>query len=280
MKKILFPTDFSPAADHAFVYALNMADAIQASLLVVHLYELPQLKRSLPNTIKEVYESIEKEAYDSFQKNLPHLDAIATNHRLNHIPVSYTLKAGETLDAINHLASAENVDFIVMGTKGASGLKEILIGSVAAEVMENAPCPVIAIPEAAVFDGKLDRIAFATDFKEQDVPALKKVLSFARDFSAKVFCVYVDVSHTESYLKRMEQMQLAIGEEPQLECRILEGSHVEQALSVFLEEESIDLLTMVIRKRNFIQELFNYSQTKQMVYHTKVPILALQSRNF
>lgn len=280
MKKILFPTDFSPAADNAFLYALQMADTLKASILVVHLYELPQLKRNLPNTIKEVYESIEKEAYSSFQQNLPHLDAIAASNQMSHISVSYTLKAGETLDAINRLAASEQIDFIVMGTKGASGLKEILIGSVAAEVMENAPCPVIAIPEAASFDGKLDRIAFATDFKEQDLPALKKVLAFAHDFSAKVFCVYVDTSHTETYLKRMEKLQLAIGENPALECRVLEGSHIEQTLGDFLEAENMDLLTMVTRKRNFIQELFNYSQTKQMAYHTKVPVLALQARNF
>ena len=280
MKKILFPTDFSPAADNAFLYALKMADTLKASILVVHLYELPQLKRNLPNTIKEVYESIEKEAYKSFQQNLPHLDAIAASNHLSHIPVSYTVKAGETLDAINRLATSEQIDFIVMGTKGASGLKEILIGSVAAEVMENAPCPVIAIPEAASFDGKLDRIAFATDFKEQDLLALKKVLAFAHDFSAKVFCVHVDTSHTETYLKRMEKLQLAIGETADLEYRVLEGSHIEQTLGDFLEAENMDLLTMVTRKRNFIQELFNYSQTKQMAYHTKVPILALQTRNF
>ncbi len=279
MKKILFPTDFSPAADHAFIYALQVAAAIDAAVLVVHIYELPNLKKNLPNTIRELYESIEKEAYQEFQDNLPHLDAIAAHHQLSHIPVSYSLKEGDTLETIDRIARQEKIDFIIMGTKGASGLKEVFIGSVAAEIMENAPCPVMAIPEEAVFDGKLDHIAFTTDFKEEDTAALKNLLHFASTFSAKVYCINVDISHTEFYLKRMDQVRADFAGTTNLECRMLKGSSIEAAVTDFMEEAHIDILAMVTQKRNFIQELFHYSQTKQMAYHSKVPVLALQTHS-
>lgn len=279
MKRILFPTDFSPVADRAFIYALKVADAIQAALLVLHVYELPRLRSNLPFTIRELYENIEKEAYKDFQSNLPHLDAIANANDLIHLSVSYAIREGDRLDTINRTAKAEQVDFIVMGTKGATGLRETLIGSVAAEVMENAPCPVLAVPEDAVFDGHLDHMAFTTDFKDSDTVALKKMLDFAGLFSAKVFCVNVDVSHTEFYLKRMEQLRIAFRENQNLSFEVLEGSNIEKAVFDFMEKEHIDLLAMVTQQRNFIQELFHYSQTKQLAYHTRVPILALQSHN-
>lgn len=279
MKRILFPTDFSPAADRAFIYALKVAEAIEASLLVLHVYELPRLKAHLPNTIRELFESIEKEAYRDFQNNLPHLDTIAAANELSHLPVSYAIREGDKLDTINQAAKTEQVDFIVMGTKGATGLRESLIGSVAAEVMENAPCPVLAVPEEAVFDGHLDHMAFATDFKDSDNLALKKLLNFASLFSAKVCCINVDISHTELYLKRMEQLRKAYQEKPNLSFHVLEGNNIEKAVFDFMEKEHIDLLAMVTQQRNFIQELFHYSQTKQLAYHTRVPILALQSHN-
>ena len=66
MKKILFPTDFSPTAENAFLYALALAAAMKAHLTLIHVYELPELGRGLKNTTRDVHELMEMESLEAF----------------------------------------------------------------------------------------------------------------------------------------------------------------------------------------------------------------------
>ncbi len=279
MKKILFPTDFSPAADNAFRYALRVAEEIEASLIVLHVYQLPQIRGAsrLPNTMQQVYESMRIEEFKNFEDNIPYLKQMAEDYGLGDIPIDYVMEHRETVRGILMVAREKEVDMIVMGTTGASGLKELFIGSVAGEVLEHAACSVLAIPEKAEFDGEIDKIAVTTSFKEEEKKAIRRVLDFAANFSAEVYCVNVDVGHTEFFAKKMEVLKDDFKGVPNLHFVVLHDGTIKNALSKFLEENSIDILAMLTHRRNFIEELFRFSRTKKMAYHAKTPILAIQA---
>lgn len=279
MKKILFPTDFSPAADHAFIYALKLAKQIGAEITTLHCYELPALSGShLPRTIRDVYESISLEEFENYRDNVPHLHEIAQQAGLESVPLTHIMQEGEAIYNINRLADKESIDLIVMGTTGASGLKRIFLGSVAAEVMENAPCPVLAIPKDAQFDGEIDHVAFATEYKDEEIKTLNWLARWPALKGAAIYCLHVDLYHTEGLAHKMDLFSKKFEGLNNLHFEVVDHISFQKAITSYLKEKNIDLLAMVIHHRNFFKELFNYSYTKELAYHLTTPILAIPER--
>ncbi len=279
MRKILFPTDFSPVADNAYVYALALARRMGATLITMHAYQIEQIRgAALPNTLAEIYESIQWEEFENYKDYVPHLRRIAEEHGFGEVPQYHVLIQGRPLEAIISVASEEGVDLIVMGTKGASGLKEVVFGSVTGEVMENAPAPVLAVPEEAHFDGKFDRIAVTTEFAAEEKKALYKVLEFAAWFdNPAISVIHVDVGHVESIAHRMEAFKKEFEGKPGLEFVVIDATTIEKGLQSYLEAHKVDILCMLTHKRGVLEELFNYSIAKKMSYHLTTPILAIQA---
>ncbi len=277
--KILFPTDFSEAADRAFIYALNVADRIGGEITTVHVYDVPHVRAAhLPHTMSKVYDSIALEQFENYKDHIPHLREIATENNMGHISVNHSMveisKHGIVQTIVNAGRKAK-ADFLVMGTTGASGLKEAFLGSFAAEVLENAMAPVLAVPVRAEFDGLLDTIAFATEYREEDADALRSTINFAKLLDAKVLCVHVDTSHTEAYTKRMEAFMDKFKDTESLVWEVVDNVSVEEGLVDFVDNNEVDILAMYIKKRNFIEELFTYSLTKKMANHLAVPVFGL-----
>lgn len=282
MKKILFPTDFSAAANNAFIYALELAAKLNASITTLHTYHQPDLASAhLPNTLLEVYDSIELEEFEDYKDAVPLLRAIAEEKGFQDIPVYNVMKTGAPIATIIEYAKKDAVDMIVMGTEGAYGLTEIFTGSVAGEVLENAPCPVLVIPSEARFDGRLDRIAVTTEFRQEEKKVIEKLQELAGTIGAyvTVYCVNVDLAHVEPYTQRMEKWKAEFSEYDNMQFDVLDAMDMEKAMRDFLETKEIDMLVMMTKKRNFFKELFNFSMTKKLAYHLDTPILAYQANN-
>lgn len=279
MTTLVFPTDFSEAANRAFIYALKLADKLEARIVTLHVFTRPDISglSHIPRSLEEVYENIDLEELSEYRNAIPRMDTIQQESRMGHIKVSHTLHEGDTVKVILERATAENAGLIVMGTTGARGLKEILLGSVAGEVLENAPCPVLAVPEQAVFDGVLDNIAFTTTFSEEDERGLRHVLALLGAFKPNIHCINVDLAHTASYLDKQETFMAKFEDVDDMSVHILDGTDFSTTLTDFLETSTIDLLAMVTHKRTFWQELFNYSKTKSLSYHSSTPIMSLPS---
>ena len=278
---VLFPTDFSEAAEHAFVYALRLADKLGAKISTVHVYELPNMRgATLPTTMQTVYDSITFESFENYRDSIPYLHAVAEKHGMQHIPCDHALIEASKHGVVQTIVNTANrldAAFIVMGTTGASGLKEVFLGSVAAEVLENADCPVLAVPNRADFDGTIDKIAFATGYHELDKKTLETTMRFADKFDATVYVVHVDVTHTEEMTGAMDKFMVDVEKYEKLVVEVVDDLNIERALADFIDQNQIDILAMRIKKRNFLQELFTYSMTKKMTNHLRVPVLGLRT---
>ena len=278
MKNILFPTDFSEAANNAFVYALKLAEQFDAQITTLHVYELPKVRgTAMPNTIQEIYESINIEEFDNYRDSIPVLREIAEANNLDQVQIQHSLKEGPTVKTILHSAKEVEADLIVMGTTGAGALKAVFIGSVAGEILENANIPVLAVPQTAKYDGKIDQIAITTEFTDEERKALDRTLEFAAGFGAQVHLVNVDTAHTHFYTKRMEKLKADYANEKSLTCHVLNGTELFAPLNAFLNENRVDILAMLTHKRTFFQELFNFSHAKSMSYQSNTPILSIQA---
>ncbi len=137
MKKILFPTDYSPASNAALRYAVSLAKPSRATLLIVYV-EPP----SLPPVGASPPECPTREEEASLANMLQSLgdDGHAPAHEIRKL-------RGDPATEIVRLAKEEQADLIVMATAGRSGLRRVLMGSVAEAIVREAPCPVLTLKE-------------------------------------------------------------------------------------------------------------------------------------
>jgi nucleotide-binding universal stress UspA family protein len=143
LKKILCPTDFSENSEHAMKYALALATLSQAQLELFHVVEpisYPQSTKLFEPVLDEVEITMKMEA--AFQKQLED-QVIALKEE--YPKITGRLVTGNTFLEILQAARDDDVDMIVMGTHGRTGLAHVLIGSVAERVVREAPCPVLTV---------------------------------------------------------------------------------------------------------------------------------------
>ena len=139
--KILHPTDFSANSNHALKYACAFASHFGAELHLLHvvpdlaLITLPPTDGFLPD---EYYQNAKKHADEELAK-IP-VGEMAGKVRL----VKQTLEGSAFLEIIRY-AKENNIDLIVMGTHGYSGLTHLVMGSVAEKVVRRSPCPVLTV---------------------------------------------------------------------------------------------------------------------------------------
>lgn len=273
MKQILFPTDFSEAANTAFIYALRFADSFGAELVILHVYDLPIVETPpMPESTKEIFDIVEMNQFESFREQLPELHQIAERRNLGHVSMRNILLYGDLIYNINKVCADEAIDLIVMGTKGASGLKETFLGSSTASVIANARVPVLGIPAEAEYH-PIKSIAFTTQYKDKDNEALAKTLEIARKFDASVLCLYIkNADDPEDIEERINEWKIYYRSE-KIDFYNIAGDHIEQTILDFIQNQHIGMLVMRTHKRGFFESLFHRSLTKKMAYHSKIPLL-------
>ena len=274
MKKILFPTDFSKTANNAFVYALEMAKFIKAELIVLHVYDYPPVSyEGYPAYVADVYESIELSNFENFRDQIPLLRQIAEAHNLDSIQMSHVLEQGDLIGVMKRIAKDEKIDLIVMGTSGATGLKELFLGSNAGTVIEKIPILSLTVPNKAKFD-KIKKIGLTTRYSRKDKIALKQVLEFATQINAKVKCLFVRAFDSNIKQTVIDKWKLDFKNQP-VEFFIIPSEDVKGTIADFLIQKDIDILAMLSYKHNFFENLFGKSLIKTFAFESDVPILAL-----
>jgi nucleotide-binding universal stress UspA family protein len=277
MKRILFPTDFSETANNAFVYALEMAKHLGAEFIVLHVYDSPNLTyEGCPSSIAAIYETIELKNFENFKDQIPYLRKIAEDHHFESVKMSHVLRRGNLVKIIKEIAEAENIDLIVMGTHGASGLKEVFLGSNTGFVITQVPTTLLCVPIEAKYD-KIKHICFTTLFKGEDKKALLEVLTIAKKFHAKVKCLTVKTSNSKLTYERIEKWQSDFKKEA-VEFFVIPNDNIKKTINDFLVQQEIDVLAMLTNKRNLIEELFTQSLAQKLSFQSKTPILVLHEK--
>ncbi len=273
MAKILFPTDFSSAAENAFLNALSLAKKINAELILLHVYELPELGRALKTTTREVYEMMEMESFEAFKEEVKKLREIASLNGYSDISFSHEMMEGDSIYRINQVAEKYKVDYIVMGTKGATGLKEIFLGSVASGVIDSAAVDVICIPESTNHKTTLNKVAYLTNYQKEEQTGFKKIGDFAKMFNAEVLCVHFDGDDSCEKGEEMEAWKSKVDRpDVKLSYHVLKGNDFEKELIRFNQENNIDLIAVQPRKKNIFARLFSKSVSKSIAHHLNVPL--------
>lgn len=273
MKTILIPTDFSATARNAAHYAAELALMAKTKIVLFHIYQMPVVLSEVPVMVPSLSE-IENDCMNELGKLKKHLESKYSNE----LKIECVCKSGFIADEIHRYAEENNIDLIVMGMQGAGYLSEKIMGSTTTSLMQKAKCPVLAIDHHAKFE-VVQNILLACDYEGiEEKQILNPLKDFAKLFNAKIHILnVVPILEKEATVtKAVEGLRLKhYFEAFPHEFHFVENDDVIAGINRYVKKNNIDLIVMIPREHSFIKNIFKEPHTKQMAFHTHLPLLTL-----
>ena len=277
MKKILYPTDFSDTAENAFIFALQIADHLGASVITLHAFDRPDISDfNLPGVLREVYDSIDLEEFENYEDEIPVLRDIATDNGYYHVPMVHVLEEGAPVSAILRTANKNKADLIVMGATGAGMMEAFFFGTISGKVMEEAHCPVIVVPTDAEFDGLIDHIGVATNFSKDDAVLIEALRKFRDLMGSHLHVIHVDTTSNGEAQELMKKFYEPWQQDKKMTCHCVINKDINEGLEACMVEKKIDLLAILSQRRSWFDEIFEKNRAKEMSYQQSVPLMVYQ----
>jgi nucleotide-binding universal stress UspA family protein len=280
MKRILLPTDFSENAYNAISYAVQLYKDTKCKFYILHTYTPVSISAGsmvdnyssfdLQDITKETAERKLKEIEDRLKTEFNN-----TNHTFI-TTVSFNTLTSEMVEVVKK----KEIDFVIMGTKGATGAKEIFIGSNTMQTIKNLKCPVIAIPSGFKYE-KPSEILFPTDY---EIHKANQYLSLIKELCEKnnSRLHVLNVSQDIPLKVKQEQTEAFLDDFFKDTAHLFhntENQDLMEAIVTFKKTYKINFLIMVHNEHNFFENLFFKPVVNQMVYHTNIPFLVIPSEN-
>ena len=302
IRRILVPIDFSPESLKALRYAKRLVERFKAKLHMVHvvtppLVLFPQPRQVLPPNFTE---EMVGNATDRFEEVVRDF-SLPLRHR------HYTVRIGAVAHEINEVARITRTDFIVIATRGYTGLKRAFLGSTTESVVRNAPCPVLVVREkehgAANRRGRkaalqVRKILVPLDFSEASRLGLEYALGFAQEFHATVVLfhsVFVTAyllgnaytahytpspitTQTDYAKAEIEKLREAIARKGgRVEAKLALGSPLEQ-ITKYIKKAGIDLIITSTHGRTGLRRVLIGSTAERIVRYAMCPVLVVPNR--
>lgn len=270
MKTILLPTDFSSNALNALKFALQFFGSGNQYILL-NTWQAPYTP---PEVLISVEDILMKTSKHGLEKELNTAIKLPGADKNSFETVS---QFGNLIDILNAVARQKNADVVVMGTQGASGIKETLLGSNSASAAKSINCPLLMIPANAEYKN-LKSIVFAADYKHiEKTNTLTILVNIAKENKSEVTILNVldkgkitDVNQGYEGLK-IDHLFNGVKHA----YSFIENDDKAAGIDEYLHTNNPDLLVMLERKTGFFKSIFHRSITKQMAFHTHVPMLVL-----
>ncbi len=272
--KIIVPIDFSTNSKNALEYASAIAQATKSNIILVYVVRPTTYNEVIVGMMAE--EVAEKKAAGimEIKKIIHELDV-----KYKDVIYDYEIYEGETPAEIIRCSIDTHANLIIMGTHGASGFKKIFFGSNTASVIEQSACPVLAIPENYSF--KIPKkIVFATDYHSSDLFVIEQLAKIAIVFSSEINILHIiedDESTLQDKQEEIKQFLATIATKipySKICYKLFQSKDIPVGIESIIEQESADIISLSSQKRNNIEKLINKSMTKELSFHTKVPLLA------
>jgi nucleotide-binding universal stress UspA family protein len=278
MKKIVLPTDFSENSWNAIKYALQLFKNKTCTFYILNTYtpviyhvdylQVSSAQFGLADAMKESslkgLETIKTKIKDEF--NNP-------KHTFSQISAFNSL-----ISEIKELFEGNVMDFIVMGTKGATGAKEVLLGTNTVQVIKNIKCPIIAVPDYFDFETPLE-ILFPSDygiyFKDEHI---KPILDIATTYHSRINILHVinNSGISEQQEQNRQKLESYFKKSAHLFHNV-RHKNIPEAIADFQLKARVNLLVMINNKHSFFENLFFKSTINQIGFHISVPFLVIPS---
>ncbi len=268
MNSFFVPVDFSSNAQTALRYAAHLAQAFGGIGIHAHF----QMGAG-------DFQHEEKRA--AAQKRLSDfvIYSLSKMEGGDKVPVTATLSTGNRLTELIKTDAFQEADLVVMGTKGASGVLQQLRGSNTYHIVKDSNKPVLVVPGRAAFT-PFRHILYCSDFDRLDsFKGLELVKHLAMRFNAEVRITHVKVSSGKSSNGRsFESFRQADFFNPEVKhsFKIIRHKSIISGIQYYIDlKRDNQLIVMVKREHGMLEELFMTNNTREMVFHTQLPLLVI-----
>ncbi len=256
------------AAEHAVSLSAN----IDAEFILLHCDNVPRPSYSFVNKLDDIIRSEAITSAEAMAESIKESTGINANIRCD-----FTF--GDPVEVLEKYSRDNDIDLIVMGTKGETVIKNKIFGSVASGVLEHVSFPTLFIPSNAEPDIPKN-IAFATDLTNID-EEMEELIAFAQFFDANIHAVHVypDMIDPTTFDNERTQLQLiAKTNYPNITFNAVMDSDIIAGLDKFVQSDRPDMIAMFTYKSGVLEYLFNTSYSEEMVMHSKVPLLIFRKK--
>lgn len=281
MKTIIQATDYSENGVAALKYAYSLSKKLGAHLKVVHVFNYP----TIVNT--KVLEPVPHFETNEFKIHSEKLIEFCNNHLPDDLDTKdISTTAIEDTYIVNGIISiAEELDafMIITGVKGESMLKEFIMGSTTKNLIEKSLCPVLAIPAEATHK-QLETIVYASDYLEEDIYAIGKLVEIARPFKGVIKVVHITKKEEYDGITQMEWFKEALKQKinyEKIEFEVIFSEDIFDSLRIYLGDVNADLVVMMEREKyGFIDKITHRDLVKRMESYGRIPLMSFNKKTY
>jgi nucleotide-binding universal stress UspA family protein len=285
LKNILFATDYSPAANAALPYVTGIARRYGSKVYAVHVRAPEVYGTALPESWPVLAEAAEK---------LGQEEAEGLKKRLGDVPHEVLIGEGDVWGVISRIIRERDIDLVVVGTRGRTGIGKVLLGSVAEAIFRQSPCPVLTVGPRTTEDAdrllEMKEILHATDFSRACHAATPYAISLAQENQARLTLLHViekpaagdlvqPADYVEATLRRLREM---VPPEAELWCEpevhVEQGAPAEKILEV-AERRNADLIVLGMRRTEApigVATHLARATAHKIVSHAACPVLTVR----
>ncbi|WP_196891095.1 universal stress protein [Aureivirga marina] len=275
MKRILVPIDFSEQSANAAKVAAKFARKTGSEIYLLHMFELPSdvidptnFTSSETGPLKVMYMKKVHEKFEKFKQS----------EFFEGLTVIESVQFHRTFEGIIDASKQHEIDLIIMGSHGASGLEEFFIGSNTEKVVRNSEIPVLVIKDNNE-DFEVKDVVFASDFTKENKKTFDKLLDFVSIFEAKVHLVKINTPYNFETTRESNYTMEAFIKEYDLKdytINIYNDSSIERGILNFSNEIDADVIALNTHGRSGLSHLFNGSITEDLTNHSLKPVITFK----
>jgi nucleotide-binding universal stress UspA family protein len=288
MKRILVPVDFSSHTGISCQYARAIAETTGAEIILFHSF-FDQLYYSGAGFNSGGFESgimltdeiildFQKQKESRLQELANDLKSSLSISGKSNVNVTYQMGIGDPEVQILQAIAEFEPDLIILGS-GGMGKKRLLSGSVARRIMNTVNTPVIAVPNLEEAP-PIKNVVYMTTFEPADPDIIAKIYTLLNIFDVNFFCLHLsnvnDSALANQKMNDFARSQIPKALEGRISFHLLDDENQDEALRNFLDEHKADLIAFIPHKRNILKSIVFQGLTKEDLFLTRIPILAIK----
>ncbi|MES2812434.1 MAG: universal stress protein [Bacteroidota bacterium] len=273
MKRILVPTDFSTHAEYALKVAAKIAKENDGEIFIVHMLELPSQMADAVSSGAAI-----PEIMLFLNKAHERLEELLGKDYLDGVKVTEAIKYERAFEGIIKHSEDYDIDMVIMGSHGASGFQEMLVGSTTEKIVRSSDAPVLIIKtENQNFNA--NRFVFASDFSEETRSTFERVLKIAKMFNSHLDLVMINTPNsfkTSSQAQKIMKDFISAYSLDNYSLHIYNDSNIETGIINFSNSVNADLIGMCTHGRTSLYHFFNGSISEGLVNHASKPVITFK----
>lgn len=279
MKTILYATDCTLNAASTLRYAYRISSIIGADLHILHVYDFPPINFSTIHPMESLKKRMHKEQIELVEK---YCAKYLKNEFCKKPITTHVVENNSISESIMRLSKVSNPDLIIIGMKDKQSTRGYFSGNIADTLLNTIEVPLLIVPNNMPYK-MLSTIVYATDFEQEDILSIQKLIEIARPFEAVIEVVHIYETDKPQVQKRMEKFKSTLLKQisyPEITFRNIASTKIKSGLLSVLNNEKASMLAMLERKHDLsLNNLFHKDLVKDMEGSVKVPLLAFNKNS-